>query len=43
MRESIVGTLKQKPKLLERKTVIERVTDKILKFVKTFEDDIGGE
>ena len=43
LREAIVGTMKQKPKLLQRATIIERVTDKILKFVKTFEDGIGGE
>ena len=41
LREAIVGTMKQKPKLLQRATIIDRVTDKILKFVKTFEDDIG--
>jgi len=42
LRESIVGTMKSKPKILQRKTVIERVTDKIMKLVRTFEDDIGG-
>ncbi len=43
LRETIVGTMKSKPKILERKTVIERVTDKIMKLVRTFEDDIGSE
>ncbi|WP_416876948.1 type I restriction endonuclease subunit R [Litorimonas sp.] len=43
LRESVVGAMQTKPKILERKTVIERVTDKILKLVRTFEDDIGGE
>lgn len=42
LRESVVATLRTKPKILERKTVVERVTDKIIKFVKTFEDGIGG-
>lgn len=42
LRESIVGTMRSKPRILERKTVIERVTDKIMKLVRTFEDDIGG-
>ena len=41
LRESIVGTMKTKPKILDRKTVVERVTDKILKLVRTFEDNIG--
>ena len=42
LRESVVATLRTKPKILERKTVVERVTSKIVKFVKTFEDGIGG-
>ena len=43
LRESIVSTMRTKPKILERKTVIERVTEKIMKLVSTFEDDIGGD
>jgi len=42
LREAVVSSMTTKPKILERKTVIERVTDKIMKLVRTFEDDIGG-
>ena len=42
LREAIVSSMENKPKILERKTVIERVTDKIMKLVRTFEEDIGG-
>ena len=42
LRETIVGTMKTKPKILDRKTVIERVTDKIIKLVRTFEDGMGS-
>ncbi|MGB0906964.1 MAG: type I restriction endonuclease subunit R [Maricaulaceae bacterium] len=42
LRETVVKTMRAQPRILERKTVIERVTDKILKLVRTFEDGIGG-
>ena len=42
LRETIIGTLRTKPKILERKIVAERVTDKILKLVTIFEDNIGN-
>lgn len=41
LRDTIVDALKIKPKILERKTIIERITDKILSFVTTYEDNMG--
>lgn len=41
LRDTIIDALKIKPKILERKTIIERITDKILSFVRTYEDDMG--
>ncbi len=41
LRDTIIDALKVKPKILERKTIIERITDRILSFVKTYEDDMG--
>jgi type I restriction enzyme R subunit len=39
--DDIVDMLEVKPKILERKTVVERVTEKIVNFVKTFIDGMG--
>lgn len=39
MPDSIIGLLNQKPKLLERKSLIERITGKILNFVEVFIDE----
>jgi type I restriction enzyme, R subunit len=33
--------LEVKPKILERKAIVERVTEKILKFVETFINGMG--
>jgi hypothetical protein len=33
--------MKIKPKILERKTVTERVIAKLLEFIQTFEDSVG--
>lgn len=41
LRDTIIEALDVKPKILERKTIIERITDKILSFVRTYEDDMG--
>ncbi len=38
LKDDVAKTLKVKPKLLERKTIIPRVLDKIVKFVDTFYD-----
>lgn len=41
LRERIVGALLVKPKILQRKAIIERVTDRLMALVRTFDDDIG--
>lgn len=41
LRESIVSVLKEKPKILKRQKIIERVTQKIVSFVETYDDDMG--
>lgn len=41
LRERIVAALIVKPKILERKAVIERVTRRLLELIQTFDDDIG--
>lgn len=43
MRDEIVNALIEKPKLLERKTKVERVLDKVLNYVKTFFDGISDQ
>lgn len=42
LRDQVLDTLQTKPKILERKKIIERVTNKILDFVHTYDDDIGN-
>jgi type I restriction enzyme R subunit len=39
--DDIVNMLHVKPKILERKTVVQRITDKILGFVETFINGMG--
>ncbi len=34
--------LEQKPKILERKKITERIIDKLLALVATFDDGLGG-
>lgn len=41
LRDSIVATLKVKPKILERKTIVQRLTEKIMDFVATFDEGMG--
>ncbi len=41
LRESIISALKEKPKLLERRKLIERVRTRILELIRTFDDGIG--
>ncbi len=40
--DSVVAAMKLKPKLLERKTIVERVKDRIMALIATFDDDMGG-
>jgi type I restriction enzyme, R subunit len=41
LRERIVAALLVKPKILQRKSIIERVTDRLMALVRTFDDNIG--
>lgn len=41
LRDDVVAAMQSRPKILERKTVIERIIDKVLSFVATFDDAIG--
>jgi len=41
LRETVVDALKAKPKVKERKTILERVVAKLISFVETFDDDLG--
>lgn len=40
--ESVVAAMQVKPKLLERKSIVERIKDKIVSLIATFDDGIGG-
>lgn len=40
--QEIVGALTFKPKILERKGVLQRITDKIKLFIDTFIEGMGG-
>ncbi len=39
--ETIVSALNAKPKILERKSIVKRVTEKLMSFVRVFDDDMG--
>ena len=41
LRETVFSALDNKPKLLERKNVFERIVDKLLSIVRTFDDNMG--
>lgn len=43
LRDDIVNILKIKPKILERKKITERIIDKIVAFVDTFINGMGGD
>lgn len=38
----IVGALTEKPKILERKSVVERIGAKLLRLVATFDEGLGS-
>ncbi len=42
LRDEIIGIMHKRPSLKERKTIAERITDKILGFVETFIEGISG-
>ncbi len=41
LRETVFDALEDKPKLLERKTIFERVVDGLMAIIKKFDDDLG--
>jgi type I restriction enzyme R subunit len=41
LRETVFAAIDTKPKLLERKNVFERIVDKLLSIVRTFDDAMG--
>ena len=40
--QEIVGTLTYKPKILERKSILQRIAEKIRAFIDTFIEGMGG-
>ncbi len=42
LRDDVLEALEVKPKILEKKKIVERVIEKIMKFVETFIDGIAG-
>jgi type I restriction enzyme R subunit len=42
LRERIVAALLVKPKILQRKVIVDRVTDRLMALVRTFDDNIGA-
>lgn len=40
--ETIVGALNEQPKILERKSIVGRITEKMMRLVRVFDDDMGG-
>ena len=41
LRETVVNGLKQKPKILKRKALVDRIIRKLLEFIEKFEDGMG--
>lgn len=39
LREKVVATLKVRPKILERKSIVERVTTRLLRLIETFDSN----
>lgn len=39
LREKIVSALNEKPKILERRSIIERVTKRLMELIHTFDDE----
>lgn len=37
----IVAALKEVPRILERKSIVQRVSDKFKKYIQTFDDGMG--
>jgi hypothetical protein len=41
LRETVLGACNEKPKLLERKKIYQRVVNRLLDIIETFDDDLG--
>jgi type I restriction enzyme, R subunit len=41
LRDDVVATLVERPKILERRKIVDRIIDKMRSLVRTFEDDVG--
>lgn len=41
LRDDIVAALTTQPKILERRKVVNRILERLIGFIRTFEDDIG--
>jgi type I restriction enzyme, R subunit len=41
LRDDVVAALKVQPKILDRRKVVNRVLDRLISFIRTFEDDFG--
>ena len=41
LRDDVVAALKVPPKILDRRKVVNRVLDRLIGFIRTFEDDLG--
>ncbi len=42
LRDEVVAALKVQPKILDRRKVVNRVLDRLIGFIRTFEDDLGN-
>lgn len=41
LRDDVVAALKVQPKILERRKVVNRILERLIGFIRTFEDDMG--
>lgn len=41
LRDDIVAALKVQPRILERRKVVNRILERLVDFIRTFEDDVG--
>jgi len=40
-REQVIDMLAEPPKILERKTIVERIMDRLMNYVETFVENLG--
>ena len=41
LRDEVAAALKVQPRILERRKVVNRVLERLISFIRTFEDDVG--